>query len=426
MIHVVDAPTGQGKTNAAINYINVHDGRYLFVTPYKTELVRIKESCSAKEFYEPEAEYTKSTKVMTKKNGIKKLFKEKKNIVTTHALFKLFDKEMIEFCKNYDYTLILDEVTDVAEIYDDLKPDDLKILIKDFVTVDNCMLKWREDKADYNGNRFLREKGLCEMDCLYYYGDITMLWQFSVSIFNAFKESFILTYMFRGQLQKYYYDFHKLEYDRWYVKGNDMSSYELTPVKQSYGNVSKYKSLIEIIDSDRMNSIGDEYYSLSNTWYTCRDKKDGNWDVDEEVVERTRKARRETVRKKLATFYKHYAKGGSELALWTCFIDDRKFLKGKGYVKGFLSCNAKATNMYRSKRNLAYVINTFMNPVIKQFFEGNDIPVDGDMYALSSLVQWVWRSAVRDGKKITLYLPSVRMRNLFIRWLNDEIDLEWD
>ena len=41
MIHVVDAPTGQGKTNAAINYINSHDERYLFVTPYKTELERI-------------------------------------------------------------------------------------------------------------------------------------------------------------------------------------------------------------------------------------------------------------------------------------------------------------------------------------------------------------------------------------------------
>jgi hypothetical protein len=51
--------------------------------------------------------------------------------------------------------------------------------------------------------------------------------------------------------------------------------------------------------------------------------------------------------------------------------------------------------------------------------------VDGDMYALSSLIQWVWRSAIRDGKPIILYVPSSRMRGLLIKWLNDEVNLEW-
>lgn len=409
MIHIVDAPTGQGKTNAAINYMNKHDEKFLFVTPYKTELQRIIQSCPKKRFCEPEAEYSKSTKVITKKNGIKRLFKAKRNIVTTHALFKLFDREMIEFCREYNYTLILDEVTDVADIYDELKPDDLKVLLEKFVTVDNCMLKWREDKAGYNGNKFLKEKGLCEMNCLYAYGGATMLWQFSIDIFSAFKESFILTYMFQGQIQKYYYDFHGLKYDRWYVKGNSLNTYSLTPEKQEYGNPSQYKKLITIVDGERMNSIGDDYYSLSSTWYSDEKRQD---DID-------------IVRKKLVTFYKHYVNGGSDMALWTCFIGNQNELKGKGYAKGFLSCNAKATNLYKDKNNLAYVINTFLNPVIKQFFEGNNIAVDGDMYALSSLIQWVWRSAIRDNKPITLYIPSKRMRNLLISWLDDEVDIEW-
>ena len=103
MIHVVDAPTGQGKTNAAINYINSHEGRYLFVTPYLTELDRVKKACADKKFYEPKAIYAEDTQVSTKKNGIKKLFEEGKNIVTTHALFQLFDREMIKFCKQYEY-----------------------------------------------------------------------------------------------------------------------------------------------------------------------------------------------------------------------------------------------------------------------------------------------------------------------------------
>lgn len=409
MIHVVDAPTGQGKTNAAINYINSHDERYLFVTPYKTELERIIKSCQGRKFCEPEAIYSKTTRVVAKKNGIKKLFKSGRNIVTTHALFRLFDSEMIEFCRQYNYTLILDEVTDVAEVYDELKADDLKVLLEEFVIVDNCMLKWREDKVKYNGNKFLREKGLCDMNCLYLYGDTTMLWQFSIDIFNAFKESYILTYMFKGQLQKYYYDFHDLKYDRWYVKGNTMETYELTPQKQEYGKPSQYKPLLEIIDAPRLNSIGCEKYSLSSNWYA----KEGN------------QAEVEVVRKKLATYFKHYATGGAETCLWTCFKEDRDSLKGKGYTKSFLSSNAKATNKYKDRTNLAYLINAFMNPNIKLFFEDNGIPVDGDMYALSALIQWVWRSAIRDGKPIKLYLPSKRMRELLIGWLNDEVDIEW-
>jgi hypothetical protein len=66
-----------------------------------------------------------------------------------------------------------------------------------------------------------------------------------------------------------------------------------------------------------------------------------------------------------------------------------------------------------------------MNPNIQLFFESNGIPVDSDMYALSSLIQWVWRSAIREGNPITLYVPSSRMRGLLIKWLNDEVDLEW-
>jgi len=45
---------------------------------------------------------------------------------------------------------------------------------------------------------------------------------------------------------------------------------------------------------------------------------------------------------------------------------------------------------------------------------------DQDKWALSEMVQFVWRSAIRDEKPITLYVPSKRMRDLFINWLSEE------
>ena len=38
-------------------------------------------------------------------------------------------------------------------------------------------------------------------------------------------------------------------------------------------------------------------------------------------------------------------------------------------------------------------------------------------YALSILIQWVFRSAIRNGQEVWLYLPSARMRGLLAGWL---------
>jgi hypothetical protein len=58
-----------------------------------------------------------------------------------------------------------------------------------------------------------------------------------------------------------------------------------------------------------------------------------------------------------------------------------------------------------------------MRPYIKKFFELRGIKIDEDKYAISELIQFIFRSGARVGKNITLYLPSKRMRNLCIYYL---------
>ncbi|MEA1973836.1 MAG: hypothetical protein U9N34_11170, partial [Candidatus Cloacimonadota bacterium] len=52
-----------------------------------------------------------------------------------------------------------------------------------------------------------------------------------------------------------------------------------------------------------------------------------------------------------------------------------------------------------------------------QYFGHHDIKVDQDDYALSEMLQWIFRSGVRNGEVITIYIPSRRMRNLLEEWL---------
>ena len=105
--------------------------------------------------------------------------------------------------------------------------------------------------------------------------------------------------------------------------------------------------------------------------------------------------------------------------LWTTFKDYKYLLSGSGYAKGFESCNCRATNKHRNRSNIAYLVNRYIDPNIVQFFVGHNIRVDEDGYALSEMLQFIWRSAIRDGNQVNIYIPSSRMRKLLCNWIID-------
>lgn len=396
-INIVDAIMGAGKTQAAINYINStdEDTKFLYVTPYLEEVKRIIDSCPNKHFRQPE---TYGTKIA----GIKVLLNKGSNIATTHALFHLFDDEIIELCYSQGYTLIMDEVTEVVEVYN-IGRDDLDTLLNKYVNVDaeTGLLIWKEEKNDYKDNKFIEEKRLCEMGCLAMYGNNVMIWTFPVKIFNAFDESYILTYMFQAQMQKYYYDYHKMEYNYLSVKGDSLETYKFTEEEIIHESKYNYKELINILNSPKLNKIGELDYSLSKSWYS-KHKND--------ILIKT-------LKKNTYNYFHNILDSVSSDNLWTTFKDYKELIKGKGYAKGFLSSSMRATNEYRDRHNIAYLVNKYFNPYLKQFFVTNNITVYEDDYALSEMLQFIWRSAIRQGEPINLYIPSKRMRILLQQWI---------
>lgn len=118
--------------------------------------------------------------------------------------------------------------------------------------------------------------------------------------------------------------------------------------------------------------------------------------------------------------------------MWTAFGSEeeskkkndkspRTLLKGKGYTKGFVPCNARATNNFSHKESLAYTVNRFMNPYEKKFFIAKGAKVNEDMFALSEMIQWIWRSRIREGKPINLYIPSKGMRTILQNYFDSDL-----
>jgi hypothetical protein len=71
---------------------------------------------------------------------------------------------------------------------------------------------------------------------------------------------------------------------------------------------------------------------------------------------------------------------------------------------------------------MAYLASRYYNPQIKNFFSMNNVVLNEDLWALSELVQWLWRGCIRNDETMNVYLPCYRMRNILIKWLDGEYE----
>lgn len=405
--YIVDAIMGAGKTSAIINMINQSDSmeKFLIITPYLTECKRYIHSCPRKRFKQPIYENG------SKMNNIKKLISNGENIVSTHSLFQRFDEDVVSICKAYGYTLILDEVAEVIQEFP-VTQYDYDNLINTYVTIkeDTKQLVWREEYKNYTGE-FSRYKTLCDLGSLVCYGNSLMVWLFPVSVFNCFTNIYILTYKFNAQLQRYYYDYYGLPYKYVGVAGDSVENYHISENENSKPKYD-YAKLLHILDNDRMNRIGLDKWALSKTWYDCGDK-----DIQT--------ARYKALKNNLVNFFNRIQHGTSDKNLWTTFKSAQEKLKGHNYTKGFCPMNMRATNDFKDRVNVAYTVNRYMHPYIINFFTANNITVDEDTWALTEMLQFIWRSGIREGKEITVYIPSSRMRGILQDWIA-EVSAEYN
>lgn len=400
-IKVVDTICGGGKTTAAINMINAapSNQKFLFITPYLQQVDRIIKECPEKHFQQPD------TKKGTKLRTILSLFNRGANIASTHSLFLQFNEQIMELVRIQKYTLILDEVVEVVKEMDDIKGNDLNYLLKHTIVEDDGIVRWNHE-IEYDGVWLEKYRNYIDLGALYYYKDTALLYLFPVKCFTVFKDVYILTYMFDAQIQRCYYDYNEIKYEYMHVEGESLSDLHFVDGKAATDGREKVVSRISIVDDKNLNDIGDRETALSVSWY----------DRNRKTVLMTE------LKNRLYNFFRNISKTPSEKNMWTTFNRCKGILKGGGYSKGFVACNARATNEYKDKTVVAYLCNRYYDPILKGFFLSKGIRVEENQWALSELIQYLFRSAIRKGEKeedngIICYIPSRRMRGLLKTWL---------
>lgn len=386
---------GRGKSSAAINYMNdfISGKRFLYITPFLKEVARVCECCHG--FVQPDDRFA------SKSQNIKDLLRNGQNISSTHSLFYLLDNEALEIIKEKGYCLIVDESINVISRVPISYHDYLNVTERYTETDDAGRVHW--DDTEYQGV-FRWYKELADASSLYHFnsGFLNIL---NPDILRAFDEVFMLTYLFDGQYQKGYLDYYDFNYKVVGIKEDRFGGYWFADHPDNPPPID-YRRLIRIVDKSRLNKAGESKFALSKSWY------EKHVYSDPEI---------HSLRNGMLNFFQNITASNPRNRIWTCFKENHDMLidkKSGRFRNNFLQIEARATNEYKDRRYLAYMANRFVDPNLKIFFGQKGCAIDEDKFALSEMLQWIWRSAIRVEKPIDLYLPSSRMRKLLIDWID--------
>lgn len=395
-VRFIDSMMGTGKTTAIINEINrdYMSKQYIYVTPFIEETQRITENCGLAQFKMP------SDNMGSKTQHLLELINDKENVSISHELLKNLSITQLE--KFGEYDLILDEVMDLISVYDGLSAKDLKLMLdKEYIALDeeNKIYINTKGKDIFELSKYEKTAKLIKEGKLFLYGGKTVICELPLEIITAFKSVTIMSYLIEGSWLYQLLNYRNLDVVKYQI-ADDFS--------------------VQLWDESLANKRAKDAFKLINLYIGDGGKKDLNLKMTNvsKALSFTAQNKWTAGDKKSAgnivrTYFRQQDSKASE-SLYSFF---GKTIKVSSYAKSYLAYNCRATNEYADCNTLAYIIDKNNNPALKNYAkEKYNISVDEDKQALDCMLQWIFRSAIRNGESINLFLPSLKMRKLLTKW----------
>lgn len=404
MINVIDSMCGTGKSTKMFELIrqkNKECGntKFLYITPFLSEIdERIPKELPELDFWTPE------NKGKGKIGDLHSLILQNKNVASTHALFSTLTPELVDLLVEKQYTLVIDEAISCVGLLDkNLVHSDVRDLLKSGMVLTDPskrnQLRWNESDYPEHDGRYSFVRNLCNLGVVYCYADTFLMFEYPPKLLRELNNVWVLTYLFNGSDMRCWLDLNEIPYS---IMDNTVLG---LMSEQEVKRIAK-ENLI-LVSNRNLESRQQRAGTLSKSWFT-KAKKD-------EIDSYKAMLRSCVVSNK--------AKAGE--IFWTTYKDFQTKMQGTGYTKGvsedmpaFLPMNIRATNDYRNYTLCMYAVNIFKNPVEVNYLSDNGIKVDEDMYALSEMIQFIWRGCIRQNKPMKVLILSKRMQTLLEGWLN--------
>ena len=424
-VNIIDAVMGTGKSTYAIERINnTPEQKYIILTPLKTEVTRYKEGISADhDGVRTDVIALDEVKSESKSYRFMEALRDDKTIIATHELFnKRLDCDCIQkITKNGEYELILDETMTMVTEEIISEPDVNSLITSEWIEVTSTdidgldIMKVTEKGTDYHGvhKQFMKA---VDSRRVYRINKTTVIFVVPPDRMTAFKKVNILTYLFDESETHGWLKLFKLDFDhRKLLRVRSSGGHRVEQHDLKYSG-KRFKGQIEIFSDAKLNKIGEKTrgrreYPLSHGWY--KKKRRGYRERDNSPLD--------ILRKNVLNYYKNKTKANQKDILWACPKDYQELLSDRYFdpagIATWIAYNHRATNDFADRSVLAYLVDVHQRPSITDFFSQHEIKINTERYALSTLVQWIWRSAIRKGDNVKIYLPSKRMREILEDWL---------
>lgn len=403
-VTVIDRPCGSGKTTSILKGLS-RDRQYLVIVPLLSEVERFLKYASVP-FVTPGVGEGFSTKT----DALRSLLEEGKNVVATHALFSIAGELAGKGYLN-GYDVIIDEVMDVVGQVDGVTSKSWQRFYVDtgYVEVDEVgkvtpTAKWDEEVEEVSDTLNTRLYHLARSNALYVVDGTFFLWCLPPELVTSGRTITIYSYLARGALMLAYLRRLDVEFD--HVR-------DIAAERQFR---SKARKLITI---KTIRSL--EAMSFSYTKQTS--KKENKTERAKKVAKALMNIRQRELAvvpldSVMITCAKEnwYDRPGSEKSKAGPYAAGSRMFNKVNWVAN----TTRGTNKFIHCRTAFYLWDQHLNPYVRRWIGLGDDRLADDQYAITELVQWLYRTGVRRGEPVTIYMPSMRMRGLLTSWLDGE------
>lgn len=457
---VVDAVMGTGKSTWVAGEImaTVESGkRYVVVLPLLTELERYEEMLKDVDGLVSLRDDTDTGKP----ERFREALGDASVILITHALFESYlTFDTFDLVRDGEWSLIMDEVVAVFEPVHIVTSTDLAGLmgmgvmkaslisgqVHQLEIVDK-MLEWYQRQPPGHASKNQKEilKDCLKKDLLVIINEDNVIICPSFSLnekrINAFLDVTVLTYPFKNTDLDYWlrikgYDVDHLRLtragagdlqgDQGGPQSDISKSFALAPHDGRYSG-ARFKDLIEIISTDQRGKgevYGDKPNHFSATEY--RESLRG----DSVKAEGKRRLVKQVLRREFRNNKVESKFVRDDDFMFACPKDAVPIWQDSknGLPAAFIGANTwvpyntRATNDHAGKHHLSFLYNVYPFLEVERIIEALGLDYDRERFALYTLIQWIWRSAIRNGERVRLYLPSCRMRNVLLSWLDTPME----
>lgn len=433
-VEILDAIMGSGKSTAICKWMEENNKEYKFfyISPLLDEVKdggRIQQACPTTRFNAPETHKDDDIRVEQDKKGIKhkrksehllELLKLGANITCTHNLYLAMTDDHFKEMEKHNYILIIDEELGMIDDYKNYTAPDVQSLVKLGcleVQESDGMLVWKKDDVDeFNdySHQYYQFKRHVDNNMIYVSKRDANIFvsQLPTKLITIAKRCIILTYMFEGNVLSSFIKLKGLEYkpftdvsvrcvDKEVLK--DLIKLHIPKGKKWGKEIKMSVTAYNNMSSPDLKYIGNYIGSIA--------KEAGATDYDV-----------------LFTFPKSRSNFGNNNKVKIKprgMIDTELKKVNKPEHICWLASSTRATNKYKHKSCVIHAYDRYPNQSVASYLQDFNYPIDANVFAVSEMLQWVWRSCIRDGKEVTLAILPKRMRLLFLNWLHG-VDLKND